>query len=179
MVTVRGIVVLSISIVAASFGCGSNTENINDSANTAVTQVANSTTVPVAPPPANMANANSNIPRIVNANPAANTNVKPGPMVFPAPDDSEYSSTMDKSGEAIETRTFHHNPQILKVTRTWKSPTDKTIEIYLKNGKVIKLPGDQFPNINNLPVAEFLKAAGLQGTQTEQRPAKHDKIKSP
>jgi hypothetical protein len=166
-------------LIAASFGCGGNTAITNDSANTAVAQVANSTTVPVVPPPANMAGANTNTAKIVNANPAANTNIKPGPMVFPAPDDSEYSSTMDKSGEAIETRTFHHNPQILKVTRIWKSPTDKTIEIHLKNGKVIKLLGDQFPNINNLPVSEFLKAAGLQGQQTEQRPAKQDKPKSP
>ena len=164
--------------IAASFGCGSNQVSTNDSANASVTQVTNSSTMPVVPPPANTANANTNIAKIVNANPAANKNVKPNPMVFPAPDDSEYSSTMDKSGEAVETRTFHHNPQILKVTRIWKTPTAKTIEIYLKNGKVIRLPGDQLPNINNLPASEFLKAAGLQGPPTEQRPAKQDRIKS-
>lgn len=174
-----GRIVVVILLVTAGFGCRESITNTNDVSNTAVTQVVNSSTVPVVPPPANIANANTNAAKIVNANPAANTNLKPGPMVFPAPDDSEYSSTMDKSGEAIETRTFHHNPQILKVTRIWKAPTDKTIEIYLKNGKVIRLPGDQFPNINNLPVAEFVKAAGVEAPQTEQRPAKQDKIKSP
>ena len=171
-------IVIALSI-AASFSCGGTAANTSEPTNVNVTQVNTPNTVPVVPPPANMATANANAAKVTNGNPVANTNLKPGPMVFPAPDDSEYSSTMDKSGEAIETRTFHHNPQIVKVTRTWKSPTDKTIEIYLKNGKVIKLPGDQFPNINNLPVAEFLKAAGLQATGTDQRPAKQDKIKSP
>jgi len=83
-------------------------------------------------------------------------------MTFPAPDNSEYQTTMDKTGAAIETRTFHDNPYITKVTRTWKGVNDKSIAIYLKSGKVVNLPGDKLPEIRSLPVESFYEAAGVK-----------------
>lgn len=72
---------------------------------------------------------------------------------------------MDKSGQAIETRVFHNNPLISKVERIWKGVNDKVVNIYLKNGKVIKVPGDKWPEIKSLPVATFYEAAGVKPAQ--------------
>jgi len=86
----------------------------------------------------------------------------PKPMTFPAPDDSEYSTLMDKSGAAIETRVFHSDPRILKVERIWKGVNDKVVNIYLKNGKVVKVAGDKWPDIKSQPVGVFYDAAGVK-----------------
>jgi hypothetical protein len=86
-------------------------------------------------------------------------------MSFPAPDNSEYTSSMDKSGQAIEVRTFHDNPLISKVERIWKGVNEKVVNIYLNNGKVVKVPGDKWPDIKSQPVESFYDAAGVKPPQ--------------
>jgi hypothetical protein len=44
----------------------------------------------------------------------------------------------------------------------WKSVNDQTISIYLKSGKVVKLPGDKWPDIKSQPVQSFYDAAGVK-----------------
>jgi len=156
------------ALLAGSFGCGGAQSNENSSTVVAVNNnpTANSNVVPLTPvngmPPAANANGfpNTNQPNVTVVNPPANAK----PLTFPAPDNSEYATTMDKTGEAIETRTFHDNKYITKVTRTWKGVDDKTIQIYLKNGKVVNLPGDKLPEIRSLPVESFYNAAGITVT---------------
>jgi hypothetical protein len=151
----------SFCLLLELLGCGSTSNNSNATVTANENQAPNSVLVPY-PAPVNSTNGNSLT--VVNTNPVANTNSaqRPKMLTFPAPDDSEYSSTMDKSGMAIETRVFHNHPQLIKVTRTWKGVNDKTISIYLKNGKVVKLPGDQIPNMNSVPASVFLDAAGVK-----------------
>lgn len=139
-------------------------------------------------------NENTTPVEVVNANPANNANIvpltptngpvadtatntgqanvtvlnpptNPKPMVYSAPDDSEYSTSMDKSGSAIETRTFKNNKYIVKVTKVWKGVNDKTITIYLKSGKTVNLPGDRFADIKSIPVESFYAAAGIMNPQ--------------
>jgi hypothetical protein len=86
---------------------------------------------------------------------------------------------MNSSGQAIETRVFHKDPQISKVDKVWKGVNDKTISIYLKSGKVVKVPGDKWPDIKSQPVQVFYEAAGLKAPQPAGTPAvrKEDKPK--
>lgn len=153
---------VSFFLLSLLLGCGSTSNSSNTAAAANENQTSNPVLVPYPAAPVN--SANSNNLAIVNTNPAANANSsqKPKMMTYPAPDDSEYSSTMDKSGMPIETRVFHNNPQLIKVTRTWKNVNDKTISIYLKNGRVVKLPGDQVPNMNSVPASVLLDAAGIK-----------------
>jgi hypothetical protein len=150
------------SFALSLLGCGSTPNNSNSTVNANDNQASNSVLVPYPAAPVNSSNGNTLA--IINANSAANVNsaLKPKMLTYPAPDDSEYSSTMDKSGMAIETRIFHSHPQLIKVTRTWKGVNDKTISIYFKSGKIVKLPGDQIPNINSVPASVFLDAAGVK-----------------
>ena len=163
----------------AVFGTGcssaesSSTSNSNvvSSANTNATN--NAITIPVKP--ANEAATETNAANTVNANQAQIKVVSPPAnakmMTFPAPNDSDYATTMNSAGQAIETRTFHNDPQINKVERVWKDVNDKTVNIYLKSGKMVKVPGDKWPDIKSLPVETFYEAAGIKPAQ----PAAKDK----
>jgi len=166
------LLLFSILLVCFGSGCGSSASNLTANSNTAVTvntSSANSAAViPYAsangaPIDANAANStNSNQTQIKVINPPAGN---PKPMTFPAPDDSEYSSSMNKSGQAVETRVFHNDPSISKVERIWKDVNDKVVNIYLKSGKVVKVPGDKWPDIKSQPVAVFYEAAGVKPAQ--------------
>jgi hypothetical protein len=152
----------SCYLALLSLACGSASTGPNSGSTANENQTSNSVFVPYPAAPVNSSNGNSLT--AVNSNPVANVNSaqKLKMMSYPAPDDSEYSSTMNKSGMPIETRLFHNHPQLIKVVRTWKNINDKTISIYLKGGKVVKLPGDQIPNMNSVPASVFLDAAGTK-----------------
>ena len=165
----RMLLVISLAILAAvSFGCGGGETNSNANSSAVVVNANpadNSNVVALTPangmPPASNANGfpNANQPNVSVVNAPPMTNAKP--MTYPAPDNSDYQTTMDKTGSAIEIRTFHDNKYITKVTRTWKGVNDKSIQIYLKNGKVVNVPGDKLPEIRSLPVESFYTAAGI------------------
>jgi hypothetical protein len=157
---------LVVPVCLLTWGCGSAVET-NSNTNVVVTNAnpANGSDVDVIQPaPVNGVTANSgtgNTNRLnINAGNPSMANAKP--MVFPAPDDSEYSTTMDQSGSAIETRTFRKDPVIAKVERIWKGVNDKTVSIYLKNGKVVSVPADKWTDIKSQPVQVFYEAAGVK-----------------
>ena len=165
MRSVSAVFVVLVTLI--SFGCGSpsTTEtNVNTAIATNVNPANTAGVVPYTPTNGTTIDANAANPSNVNQSQVKvvtpSGNVKP--MTFPAPDDSEYSSSMDKSGQAIETRVFHKDPLIVKVQKVWKGVNDQTINIYLKNGKVVKVPGDKWPDIKSQPVQSFYDAAGVK-----------------
>ena len=169
MRSISAVCVVLLSLVV--FGCGSSSStetNSNAAVATNVNPANTAATVPFTP--TNGTNIDSNAANPTNVNQAQVKVVTPStsvkPMTFPAPDDSEYSSSMDKSGQAIETRVFHKDPLIVKVEKVWKSVNDQTVSIYLKNGKVVKLPGNKWPDIKSQPVQSFYDAAGVKPTSS-------------
>lgn len=162
----RVIVILSLTPVALISACGSTSSNSNENGNVVVVNAnpsANSNVVPYVPPGSQ--NINSNIANAFNSNAVPSnptTAANPKYMTYPAPDDSEYSTIMDKSGMPVETRVFRSDPQISKVVRTWLSVDEKKIVIYLRNGKVVNLPGSKIEDIKSVPVSTFYEAAGIK-----------------
>jgi hypothetical protein len=154
---------MAIAIALLSMGCGSAPSNGSNAEVASGNPAANNANVvPYVPANAAQMNTNGAFPA-PNANiPNINTKAAVKPITYPAPDDSEYFTTMDKSGAAIETRTFKKDQYIAKVTRTWKSATDKSISIYLKSGKVVSVPGDKWPDIKSQPLSYFYEAAGIK-----------------
>lgn len=125
--------------------------------------------------PAEIANHNVNT---AGRNPANDPTVQPiKPTAMPAPDSSEYTTVMGKDGLPVETRVFKNNPQIDKVVKAWKSPKEKKISVYLKNGKVVELDGDKFENINSVPVTSILEAVGLKPENSGSETVKDAKQK--
>ena len=160
-------------LVCFGSGCGSSSSS-NATANSNTTAIANASSANVATAvpytSANGAAIDANAANPTNANQAQIKVItpppgNPKPMTFPAPDNSEYSSTMDKSGQAVETRVFHSDPLISKVERVWKGVDEKAVSIYLKNGKIVKVPGDKWPDIKSQPVQTFYEAAGVKPPQ--------------
>jgi hypothetical protein len=165
MRSISAVCVVFLALI--NFGCGSSSSTETNSNAAVATNVNPANTAGVVPyTPTNGPTIDANAANPTNVNQSQvkvvtpSTNIKP--MTFPAPDDSEYSSSMDKSGQAIETRVFHKDPLIIKVEKVWKSVNDQTISIYLKSGKVVKLPGDKWPDIKSQPVQSFYDAAGVK-----------------
>ena len=75
---------------------------------------------------------------------AANESVKPPvpnakPVVVPAPDNSEVTSSMNDKGQMLEVRTFKNNPTLAKIERLYVE-LDKPVTIaYLKDGKKVDI----------------------------------------
>jgi hypothetical protein len=167
----RYLIVLSICFgVFLDGGCGTSSAPPTNDVKTEVINANpanNSAVIPYSPANgglnANAANSNANV---VVVKPAGNAK----PLTYTAPDDSDYATTMDAKGEAVETRTFHSNKYIAKVVRITRSASDKSISIYLKNGKMVNVPGDKWLDIKSQPVENFYAAAGIDpssGGQTK------------
>ena len=90
--------------------------------------------------------------------PAGQTGPPPPPRVTEAPDNSTFSVSL--TDVAREVRTFRDNPTLIKVEREM-SGKGQTARVYLKNGKVITLPGDKLEGLANLSALEILIRAGL------------------
>jgi len=158
---------LAAAVAAMAAGCGSqgeagsanaNASNPADAANTAVVSVDTSNVAVINP--TQSALTNSKFANRAVQNPTIGSQaVKP--TAFPAPDNSEYVTTMSKEGTPVETRTFKNHPQLSKIVRTWISIKDKKTEVYLKNGKVVSVPADKLENINSVPASLILQAAGV------------------
>jgi len=89
------------------------------------------------------------------------------PLRRPAPDDSEYWSTL--TDVAVETRAFRNHPQIAKVERI-NDGKRAVIKIHRKDGKVVEHPGDRVKNISVESVVTFVRLAGLQPIATPTPP---------
>jgi len=82
------------------------------------------------------------------------------PMVYPAPDNSEISSTM-KNNVPTEVRTFKSNPVLAKMERIFVDVKNPQIKVYLKNGKVLNVPPGKISNSTIVSADEILAAVGM------------------
>lgn len=89
------------------------------------------------------------------------------PMSRPAPDDSEFSMTL--SDVAVEKREFKKHPQLLKLEKT-VTPKLQTIKVFLKDGRVIDLPGDAIKSVPTDSAATILRAAGVEPIAPPKHP---------
>ena len=135
-------------LVCFGSGCGSSSSS-NATANSNTTAIANASSANVATAvPYTSVNGAA-----IDANAANPTNA------------NQAQIKVDKSGQAVETRVFHSDPLISKVERVWKGVDEKAVSIYLKNGKIVKVPGDKWPDIKSQPVQTFYEAAGVKPPQ--------------
>lgn len=89
----------------------------------------------------------------------------PPPQYHPAPENSVVATAMNSEGAVIETRIFENNPQIARVELTWVGPKDKTIKIYLRNGKVVERKAGNIDNLGSTPTSVLLQMAGVGATK--------------
>jgi hypothetical protein len=82
------------------------------------------------------------------------------PMVYPAPDNSEISSTMNNN-VPTEIRTFKNNPMLIKMEKIFVDVKKPQIKVYLKNGKVVNVPPGKISNSATASADEILSAAGV------------------
>ncbi len=86
----------------------------------------------------------------------------------PAPDNSTFVSYLTDAG--YEIRTFKNHPQLLKVEKKIAGDGKQTIKVFLRNGKVIALPGQQLNPLATAPADYILEVAGLKSLPST-RPA--------
>ena len=162
------IMILTGALCLAS--CGGGQSNENTTAQVINANSANNASVVPIVPVNGQGNVNGTFPTNENVtvvNPSA-ANVKL--LTYPGPDDSEYAATMDKSGVAIETRTFRSDKYISKVVRTTRDPQNTTTAIYLRSGKVVTLAGDKWPDIRSQPLSVIYEAAGIKAPPAQLQP---------
>ena len=82
------------------------------------------------------------------------------PMTYPAPDNSEISSTM-KNNVPTEVRTFKNNSMLIKMEKKFVDVKKPQIKVYLKNGKVVNVPSGKISNSATASADEILSAAGI------------------
>ncbi len=78
-----------------------------------------------------------------------------------APDNSVISTSMNKKGAPVETRTFKSNPTLLKVERVYNDLKNPTITVYLKSGKTFDLPKEKIDDIFNVSANDILNTVGV------------------
>ncbi len=86
----------------------------------------------------------------------------------PAPDNSTFTSYLTDAG--YEIRTFNNHPQLLKVEKKITSDGNQTLKVFLRNGKVIDLPGQKINPLASAPASLILTAAEALPPPPVQRP---------
>lgn len=94
-------------------------------------------------------------------------------MARPAPDNSTFTSYLSDAG--YEIRTFQNHPQLKKVEKRTADDGKVTIKVFLRNGKVIELPGTAIPILSTAPAFQIMDAAGVTAPAV---PAKQDPKKA-
>ena len=85
----------------------------------------------------------------------------------PAPDNSTFVSFLTDAG--YEVRTFNNHPQLLRVEK--RIGTDsQTIKVFLRNGRVVELPGNALSALATVGADAILSAAGVKSDPASQRP---------
>jgi len=93
------------------------------------------------------------------------------PMAYPAPDNSEITSTMNND-VPTEVRTFKNNSMLVKVERIFVDIRNPQIKVYLKNGKVVNVPPGKISNLATASANEILSAAGIAPKPATQKVGK-------
>jgi len=101
----------------------------------------------------------------------AGADVDPAEVAFknarPAPDNSTFTSYLTDSG--YEIRTFKNHPQLLKVEKKITADGKQSLKIFLRDGKVVELPGQRITILATAPAASILEAAGIKSASPPQR----------
>jgi hypothetical protein len=84
----------------------------------------------------------------------------------PAPDNSTFTSYLTDAG--YEIRTFNNHPLLLKVVKRTANDGSQTIIVFLRNGKIVELPGATIPLIASAPAEVIAGAAGIQPASPKQ-----------
>ena len=95
----------------------------------------------------------------------------------PAPDNSTFTSYLTDAG--YEIRTFKNHPLLLKVEKKTESDGKQTLKIFLRNGKVLELPGQRITILSTASAAYILEAAGIAPQQKQATPSSSATTKKP
>lgn len=126
-----GLCVLALAGLAA--GCSSDTTNVNANVNA---------TNPNGTANANASPANPTLAQNpTGTDPTQSMSPQPNPG-RPAADNSEIQTTMDPSGDVVETRTFKNNKNVSKVVVTTHGTT-RTAKVYNAKGDSKDLPKEK------------------------------------
>jgi len=77
----------------------------------------------------------------------------------PAPENSTFTSYLSDAG--YEIRIFKSHPQLLRAEKRVTGGDDQTLKVFLRNGKVIQVPGQKVSSLATASSAEILSAAGV------------------
>lgn len=80
----------------------------------------------------------------------------------PAPENSEIVTEMNAKGHVIETRRFKDNPYLDRLVKTTVTPTQVSLKVYMKSGKVHDLPVDKLADFRIAAVSTILDAVGFK-----------------
>lgn len=170
--------ILFVALFAA-VGCGAcSSDSANVNASTTNAPAKNSNVVVNVPnqPDSNVNSGNTVTVVNSNANRPGNQLREPTLAAKPAPDNSTFTSTMDKDGTFIEVREFKDNPSIVKVVR--KMYVDKSrYFVHLKSGKVVEAPADQMKDFRVLAPANILEAIGMKPATAPANVTREMKLK--
>jgi hypothetical protein len=89
-------------------------------------------------------------------------------LARPAPDNSTFTSYLSDAG--YEIRTFKNHPQLAKVEKKTSNDGSTTIKVFLRNGKVVDLPGQAIPILSTAPASQITNAAGLAAPPAQANP---------
>jgi hypothetical protein len=77
----------------------------------------------------------------------------------PAPENSTFTSYLSDAG--YEIRTFKDHPQLLRAEKRVAGSDDQTLKVFLRNGKVVEVPGQKVESLSTISAAGILSAAGI------------------
>ena len=89
-------------------------------------------------------------------------------LARPAPDNSTFTSYLSDAG--YEIRTFKNHPQLTKVEKKTSNDGSTTIKVFLRNGKVVDLPGQAIPILSTAPASQIMNAAGVPAPTAQANP---------
>jgi len=69
---------------------------------------------------------------------------------------------MDPQGRILEVRVFKSHPQLSKVESTWLGPKEKTLKIYLRDGKMREITTAEIANLRSASSQQLLQMAGVE-----------------
>ena len=78
----------------------------------------------------------------------------------PAPDNSTFTSYPTDAG--YEIRTFNNHPQLLKAEKKIAPDGKQSVKIFLRDGKIVEVPGTKIPVLATAPAATLIEAAGFK-----------------
>jgi hypothetical protein len=92
----------------------------------------------------------------------------------PAPEDSTISMTL--TDVAREVRTWKKDPVLARVEKTYDGG-DGSMKVFLRNGRVIPLPGNSIANLGEIPASTVLSLAGVKTSVPRTKPGQDTPVK--